>query len=156
MRCNNREVERVCYPILRRRVARWRAWSSSPLQANLWANDAISSHIRDLTLNSLLALYSLRLSACEDTRDLTALDLEMKEEKILQFFTAVVMKISIFWNIMTCSLFKVNRRFRRKFRLHLLCWRISHTRNQHETGSKNITPKCSLTFNGLKKWLFTT
>jgi hypothetical protein len=46
---------------------------------------------------------------------------------------AVVMKISIFWNVTPCSLLKVNQRFEGTYRLHLQGRRISQERHQHES-----------------------
>jgi hypothetical protein len=37
----------------------------------------------------------------------------------VEVFTAVVMKCTIFWDIMPCSPLKVNRRFGGTYRLHL-------------------------------------
>jgi hypothetical protein len=53
-----------------------------------------------------------------------------------EVLTAVVMKISIFWDVMSCSPLKVNRRFGGTCRLHLQGWRISQARNQHEAGGR--------------------
>jgi hypothetical protein len=47
--------------------------------------------------------------------------------------TAVVMKSTIFWNIMTCSLLKLNRCFGRAYHLHLQGWKISQARYQCES-----------------------
>jgi hypothetical protein len=48
-----------------------------------------------------------------------------------EVLTVVVMKSSIFWDIMLCSWLKVNRHFRGTYRLHLQGQRISWVRNQH-------------------------
>jgi hypothetical protein len=45
----------------------------------------------------------------------------------------VVMKSTIFWDIMPCSPLKVNRRFGGIYHLHLQDQRISRARNQHES-----------------------
>jgi hypothetical protein len=47
--------------------------------------------------------------------------------------TVVVMKSSIFWDIMSCSLLKVNRRFERTCCLYFLGRRISQARTQRES-----------------------
>jgi hypothetical protein len=44
--------------------------------------------------------------------------------------TAVIMKISIFWDITPYSPLKVNWRFGGKCHLHLQGWRINHERNK--------------------------
>jgi hypothetical protein len=54
--------------------------------------------------------------------------------------TAVVTKISIFWDIMPCIPLKVNRRFGRSC-LHFPSRIISQARNQRETGS-NLGSAC--------------
>jgi hypothetical protein len=59
-----------------------------------------------------------------------------------EVFTAVVMRSSIFWNTMPCSLLKANRRFGGTCNLHLQVPRKSRTRNQHDACSKQ-------TFTGL-------
>jgi hypothetical protein len=46
------------------------------------------------------------------------------------------MKSSLFWDIIPCSLFKVNRHFGGICHLHLQGQRISQARNQQEAGSK--------------------
>jgi hypothetical protein len=46
------------------------------------------------------------------------------------------LRSSIFWDITSCSLLKVNRRIDRTYHLHLQVRRISQARNQHEAGSK--------------------
>jgi hypothetical protein len=61
------------------------------------------------------------------------------------------MKISIFWDIMSYDMLKVNRHFRGRF--HLQGQRISETRNQHEAGSFMLVyweTNVLLTFCGLK------
>jgi hypothetical protein len=50
-----------------------------------------------------------------------------------EFFTAVVVKISIYWYITPCSPWKANRRFGGTCRLHLLSRRISQARNESES-----------------------
>jgi hypothetical protein len=58
--------------------------------------------------------------------------------------TAVVMKISIFWDITPCSPLKANRQFGRIYRLNLHGRRINQARNQNEAGSKpKIETTCS-------------
>jgi hypothetical protein len=42
---------------------------------------------------------------------------------------------SIFWDITSCSLLKINRWFGGKCSLHLQGWRLSQPRRQHEVGS---------------------
>jgi hypothetical protein len=54
----------------------------------------------------------------------------------IEGLTAVVMKSSVFWDTMPCSLLKVNWRFGRTCHLHPQGQRISQARNQHEAGSK--------------------
>jgi hypothetical protein len=49
------------------------------------------------------------------------------------------MKSSIFWDISPCSPLKVNRRFGETYRLNLQNRRISHVRNQSETGGNQKT-----------------
>jgi hypothetical protein len=53
-----------------------------------------------------------------------------------EVLTAVVMKSSVFWDLMPCSPLKVNQSFSGTCRHHLQGWRISQVRNQHEAGSK--------------------
>jgi hypothetical protein len=50
-----------------------------------------------------------------------------------EVLTAVVMKISIFWNITSCSPSKANRRLGRTCRLHLQGGRIRRSRTQRES-----------------------
>jgi hypothetical protein len=57
-----------------------------------------------------------------------------------EVFTAMVMKTSIFWDIMPCSPVKVNRLFEGK-NLHLQGLRINQVRNQQEVNSKLCTLK---------------
>jgi hypothetical protein len=52
-----------------------------------------------------------------------------------EVLTAVFMKSSIFWDLMSCSPLKVNRRFRGTCCLHLQSQRICQERNQNEEGS---------------------
>jgi hypothetical protein len=52
-----------------------------------------------------------------------------------EVLTAVVMKSTIFWDITSCSPLKVNRRFGRTYRLHLMR-RISRARYQRESWIK--------------------
>jgi hypothetical protein len=61
-----------------------------------------------------------------------------------EVFTAVVVKSSVFWDITSCSLLKVNRRFgeTRGFRLHNRG--IRQGRSQYETGCKQSAVKLSL------------
>jgi hypothetical protein len=47
-------------------------------------------------------------------------------------FTAVAMKITVFWDITPCSPLKVSRHFGGTFRIHLHDRKISRTRNQRE------------------------
>jgi hypothetical protein len=47
-----------------------------------------------------------------------------------EVLTAVIMKSTIFWDIMPCSPLKVNRWFGREYRLHLQGQRISRAINQ--------------------------
>jgi hypothetical protein len=44
-----------------------------------------------------------------------------------------ILKSAIFWDIMPCSLLKVNSCFRGTYCFHLQCWRISRARNQCES-----------------------
>jgi hypothetical protein len=54
---------------------------------------------------------------------------------IFEGLAAVVIKVSTFWDIMRCSLLKVNRRFGGICYLHLQGIEISQARNQREAGS---------------------
>jgi hypothetical protein len=45
-------------------------------------------------------------------------------------------KSSVFWDITPCSPLQVYRRFEETCRLHIRGRRMSHSRNQHETGDK--------------------
>jgi hypothetical protein len=53
-----------------------------------------------------------------------------------EVLTAVVMKSTIFWDLLLCSPLSVNRRFGGTYCLHLQSLRVSQTRKQHEAGSK--------------------
>jgi hypothetical protein len=53
-----------------------------------------------------------------------------------EIFTAVVIAISILWDITPCSLLKVYRRFGGACGLHLQGRNISQARNQHKAGGK--------------------
>jgi hypothetical protein len=55
---------------------------------------------------------------------------------VFEAFIAVIMKCSVFWYIMPCSLLKVNRSFGRIYRLHSQRRRVSQKRNKHEADSK--------------------
>jgi hypothetical protein len=87
-----------------------------------------------------------------------------------EVLTVVVMNSSILWNIMPCSLLKVNRRFRGTWHLQLQGQRINKAINQHDSRALlatcfdvgfllgysstlktrgNIPPKCRLSCNGL-------
>jgi hypothetical protein len=72
-----------------------------------------------------------------------------------QVLTAMVIKISIFWDIMLCSMLKVKWCFRRKCSLHLQDQQASEAKNQHEADSKQslisrlVPTKCWVTFNRL-------
>jgi hypothetical protein len=57
-----------------------------------------------------------------------------KQSKVL---TAVVIKSSIFRDIIPCSPLKINQRFGGTCRFNLQYRRISQARNQHEVGSKH-------------------
>jgi hypothetical protein len=72
------------------------------------------------------------------TMSLFALTLHISQIVGFEVLTAVVMKISIFWDITPCSPLKVNRRFGETYRLHLQGRRVSQKRNQSEAGSKQI------------------
>jgi hypothetical protein len=50
--------------------------------------------------------------------------------------TAVVMKSSVFWDIMPLRLLKDSRHFVGTYHLHIQGSRVSQARNQHEAGSK--------------------
>jgi hypothetical protein len=58
-----------------------------------------------------------------------------------------ILKIYIFWVIMYCGPFKVNRSFAGICRLHLQNRQRDQARNHHQAGSKYISPKRPLTFN---------
>jgi hypothetical protein len=63
----------------------------------------------------------------------------------------------MFWDIMPCSLLKVNRRFGGTYRFHLKGLKISQARNQLEAGSeqrRNVPPNRRLTSNGLHGVIF--
>jgi hypothetical protein len=49
---------------------------------------------------------------------------------VFELLTVVVMKSTVFWDIMPCSPLKVNQRFRGAYHLHLQGRRISRARNQ--------------------------
>jgi hypothetical protein len=51
----------------------------------------------------------------------------------LEVLTAVIMKITIFWDKTPCSLLKVNRRFGGTYRFHLRGLRIILARNKRES-----------------------
>jgi hypothetical protein len=53
-----------------------------------------------------------------------------------EVLTAVPMKSSIFWDIMPCSLMKVNWLFGETCHFHPQCGAISQARNQHEAGRR--------------------
>jgi hypothetical protein len=83
----------------------------------------------------------------------------MKENKFivgLEAFTAVVMKIPVFWDITLCSSLKFNRRFRGTCRLHIkICW-LSISRLflawlilRTWRWKRYVSPKRWLAFNGL-------
>jgi hypothetical protein len=46
------------------------------------------------------------------------------------------MESSVFWNVMPCSLVKVNWHFRGTYHLYLQDWRVSKARYQQEAGDK--------------------
>jgi hypothetical protein len=50
-------------------------------------------------------------------------------------FGVLAVTVMVFWDVMRCSLVKINRRFWWKFRLHLRGRRISQTRNQLDASS---------------------
>jgi hypothetical protein len=58
----------------------------------------------------------------------------------------VVMKSSIFWDIILCSPMKVNRHFRVTYPLHLQRWSVSQARDQFESDSKY---NCCLLYAGI-------
>jgi hypothetical protein len=58
------------------------------------------------------------------------------DEVGFEVLTAVVRKISIFWDVTPYIPANVKRCFRGKCRLHIQGRRISYARNQHEAGSK--------------------
>jgi hypothetical protein len=66
----------------------------------------------------------------------------------------VVMKISIPWDIMPCSLLKVNWRFIGTWRIHLQGWKISQAKNKHEAGSKESIVSCQVLFFKPQLWNF--
>jgi hypothetical protein len=57
-----------------------------------------------------------------------------------EVLTAAVMKSPIFWDIMSSSPMKFNRRFGGTSRLHLQGKKICQARNQHDAGSKENNP----------------
>jgi hypothetical protein len=50
-----------------------------------------------------------------------------------EVLTAVVIKNTLFWDIISCSLLKVSLYFRGTYGFHLQGQRISHARNQRES-----------------------
>jgi hypothetical protein len=85
--------------------------------------------------------------------------------------TVVVVKSSVFWDIMLCSPLKVEQHFGGTCDLHIQGWRISLARNQCEAGIKqtwfldwfilrprrwrlHVPPKCQFTFNKLHIVIF--
>jgi hypothetical protein len=91
--------------------------TASPLHWNLWRSLAVRF------------ICSWRWSFCIISIAKTSL--------LVQFeaLTAVVMKSSVFWDIMLCSPLKINRCFGGTLCFHTQGRRISHARNQHEEGS---------------------
>jgi hypothetical protein len=68
-----------------------------------------------------------------------------------EVLTAVVMKSTIFWDIMLCSPLRVNQRFGGgTYRLHLQGWRLSWASDQRERWWRHVPLKSKLTFNGLQ------
>jgi hypothetical protein len=70
-----------------------------------------------------------------------------------EVLTPVVMKSSVFCNIMPCSPLKLNRHFGGTYRLHLQDRRIDRTRNQRDKRSRRwwyVSPKRLLSLNGLR------
>jgi hypothetical protein len=53
-----------------------------------------------------------------------------------EVLTKVVMKNCVFWDMTLCSPLRVNQRFRETCHLYLQGWRLRHTRNLYEAGSK--------------------
>jgi hypothetical protein len=69
--------------------------------------------------------------------------------------TNVSIKSSVFWDIMPCSPFKVDRRFGGICHFHLHCQRKNEARNQREAGSKRAaTSKRLFTLNGIPGVIF--
>jgi hypothetical protein len=73
-----------------------------------------------------------------------------------EVFTAMVMKSSLFWEMMSCSPMKVNWCFGGTCHFHIQGWRVSQARNQHDASSKKallwrwlVPLKCPITFKGL-------
>jgi hypothetical protein len=56
-----------------------------------------------------------------------------------EVLAAVVMKISVFWDMTPCCPLKVNRCYGWIYRRRVQSWGVSQTRNQYKTGSKTIT-----------------
>jgi hypothetical protein len=69
-----------------------------------------------------------------------------------EVLTTVVMKNTIFWDIMPCSPLSVNRRFGEIYRLHLQGRKTSRARNQRESRLANAFTliSCSAYFFDLK------
>jgi hypothetical protein len=61
---------------------------------------------------------------------------------VFEVLTAVVMKSSIFWDIMSCSTLKVNRHFGGTCHLHLQGQRISQAKKQCESRWQAKKPAC--------------
>jgi hypothetical protein len=61
----------------------------------------------------------------------------MTEPKTIYYYKFSLQN-SIFWDIISCSLLKVNRCSGGTFRLHLQGQSISQVRNQHKVGSKPL------------------
>jgi hypothetical protein len=57
-------------------------------------------------------------------------DYGYKMQKRLSFYSWMVIW-NLLWNIMLCTLMKVNKHFRETYCLHLKRWRVSQPRNQH-------------------------
>jgi hypothetical protein len=67
-----------------------------------------------------------------------------------EILTVVVMKSTIIWDIMPCSLLKVTRHFGGTYRLHPQGRRISPVRNQHESRWQAELVSCSAHCSTLK------
>jgi hypothetical protein len=60
----------------------------------------------------------------------------------VEVLKTVIMKKSVFWVTMQCSLFKISLYLGATFRLHLQGRRINQARSQHDADSKQVRSTC--------------